>query len=86
MKRVSRTAVWFVIIALLIAVGVERPSRASGLDDSASDSVLATWRIDQTSDMSDEAKIRATVDASGSRASATVLPICTFRYDCVQVP
>lgn len=63
MKRVSRTAAWIVIIALLMAVGVERPSRASGLDSSASDSLLATWRIDQTSDMSDEVKIRATVDA-----------------------
>ncbi|MFZ2412743.1 MAG: hypothetical protein WAW16_00750 [Candidatus Cryosericum sp.] len=157
MKRVSRTAVWFVIIALLMAVGVERPSRASGLDDSASDSVLATWRIDQTSDMSDEARIRATVDAffqldyanrttatafvsrfslmavdtdaartfarytdgllkykilcwgaldalpisyeeyrpeykevtvdaAGSSASVTVLPICAFRYHCAQAP
>ncbi|MFA4932182.1 MAG: hypothetical protein WC625_04720 [Caldisericia bacterium] len=62
MKRVSRTAVWFVIVTLLVAAGVERPSRVSGLDDSISESVLATWRIGQTSDMSDEAKIRATVD------------------------
>lgn len=62
MKRVDKTAVWFVIVALLLAVSIERPSRVSALDSSTSESVLATWRMGQTSDVSDEAKIRATAD------------------------
>jgi len=62
MKRASRTAVWFVIVTLLVAASVERPSRVSGLDTGTSESILTAWRTGQTSGMLDEAKIRGTVD------------------------
>jgi len=61
-KRVRRTAVWFVIVTLFVAVGVERPSRVSGLDTGTSESVLTAWRTGQTSSMLDEAKVHGTVD------------------------
>lgn len=76
MKRVNKAAIWFVIIALIVAVSVEEPSRVSALDTATSESILTTWHVGQISDVSDEAKIHATVDTYfrveyGNRMDAT---------------
>jgi hypothetical protein len=62
-KRTSRIATFVVIVAFLAASGAQKPSLASGLDNSTSNSVLTTWQTGQASNMSDTDKIRATVDA-----------------------
>ena len=157
MKRYERYIAVLIVVILLAAVIVQRPSVASGLDTKNPESIVASWSNSQETAGSDEVKIRATVDAffqldyanrttttaftsrsflmaadtdaartfarytdgllkykilcwdaldalpigyeeyrpeykevtvdaAGSSASVTVLPICTFRYDCVQVP
>ena len=63
MKRYERCIAVLIVVMLLAAVIVQRPSVVSGLDTKAPESVVAAWSNSQETAGSDEAKIRATVDA-----------------------